>query len=262
MRLEDPIPAGFSVRSTITGSTSDGDPVDCSFDFGDGSVFACDVAALDPGQSFRNEVQGTYREEGTFTNTAAASTETPETDTADNMSSVQTTVGDDDGDPVDLRLTKSFAAAEPLPLTGDDAGFDLVVVNDGPATARNVVVQDFLFFYLLRADGTDPACTDVADGSAVIRCAIGDLEAGESRRLRINVTLSTTGAPFNVAAVFGDAPELDFADNDAFLTTFVCSQEGTPGNDDLTATGGGGELLCGARRQRHAVGQLLHVPGG
>jgi uncharacterized repeat protein (TIGR01451 family)/fimbrial isopeptide formation D2 family protein len=112
-----------------------------------------------------------------ITNTAAVySTDSLTTPTASATTPIVTAAA--------LRITKT-ALGSPV-NAGDTALYQLVVTNDGPSTARGVLVTDTLPTGLSFAGG-DVACSAAGQ---VIRCGVGDLDAGASRSLLVQASVA------------------------------------------------------------------------
>ena len=113
---------------------------------------------------------------GTVTNTAAVF--------SPDAAVVTDTVGTDVAAQASLTVTK-VALNNPV-MAGGQQSYLIVVANDGPSDAQNVLITD-----TLPADttysGGDPSCS-LKSGQVV--CAIGVLPAAESRSLFINVTVA------------------------------------------------------------------------
>ena len=103
-----------------------------------GSDVTCSLAALAPGGRFRLDVTGVLDAgfEGTsLTNSATVGSAAADPDPADNQASSSTLVAN----AADLSVTKTG----PATLTaGRDVSWQVAVRNDGPSTAREVVLTD------------------------------------------------------------------------------------------------------------------------
>jgi uncharacterized repeat protein (TIGR01451 family) len=94
------------------------------------------------------------------------------------------TILNDDPEVADLDLTKAVSPS--MIGKGDNVTFTLVVTNNGPQTATNVVVTDDLpnELTLLSVSTTQGSCT-TADP---VVCSAGPLAVGNSATITINVT--------------------------------------------------------------------------
>ncbi|UFN45121.1 DUF11 domain-containing protein [Nocardioides okcheonensis] len=152
---------------------------------------------------------------GPLTNTARISSDTIDTDAANNESTVTTAVTAD----ADVSITKTVSPATPVP--GRPVTWTVTVRNDGPSTARNVVVRDDVddtVTGLTAGTGSTPNPCSVATGNDVT-CALGDLGPGTT----VTITL-TAGLPAGATGRL---------DNTATVSS---PTDTTPGNNTATAT--------------------------
>jgi uncharacterized repeat protein (TIGR01451 family) len=153
---------------------------------------------------------------GPLVNTASVTASTADSNANNNESSATTAVT-----PAPVGLTISKTADPPQALIGSEATYTIVVTNNGPGTAMNVVVTDELpaGTTLVSAPGN---CT----GTTTITCTIGTLTAGNSSTIDLVVTLpSTPGTVSNTAQV-----EPGDAESTAAITVFAA----TPGIPTLS----------------------------
>jgi uncharacterized repeat protein (TIGR01451 family) len=152
---------------------------------------------------------------GTLTNTARISSDTIDTSSANNESTVTTPVTAG----ADVSITKTVSPATPVP--GQPVTWTVTARNAGPSTARNVVVRDDVndaITGLTATTGTTPNPCTIATGNDVT-CNLGDVAAGAT------VTVTLTGG---VPAGFTGA-----LDNTATISS---PTDTTPGNNTSTAT--------------------------
>ena len=153
---------------------------DCNLP-GPGEELICTRPSLTPGDGeVTITIDGTLDELGgatTISNSASVGSETVDPDAANNRGDVSNLVLP----AADLDLTKSGPARV---APGETAEFVLQLVNRGPGGADDVTVSDDVpgAFRILDVDA--PECE--ASGGAV-ECDFGDLEAGETREVRITV---------------------------------------------------------------------------
>jgi uncharacterized repeat protein (TIGR01451 family) len=123
-----------------------------------------------------------------LTNTATAFTDgvTPDPDLSNNQSEVKTTVT------ASAALRVSKVALNDPAYAGGNVLYQIVVTNDGPSDAQQVVVTDTLPLSTTYVGG-DAACTGAA-GEVI--CQLGALAAGASRTLLIQATIDSQ-APDN-----------------------------------------------------------------
>ena len=86
----------------------------------------------------------------------------------------------------DVEVEKSAAPANPTP--GSTVEYTLTVTNNGPATARDVVVADLLPPGVSFAS-VDPGAPDCTFASGTVACELGSLAAGETRAITITGTV-------------------------------------------------------------------------
>ena len=145
---------------------------------------------------------------GTIVNEAAVTSSTPDPDPADNTATFQTDVTPA---PADVAVVKTGDAA--VAVIGTDVTYTIVVTNNGPGPAANVVMSDTL-----------PAgSTFVSSSCGANPCAIGTLAAGESATIELVVTMpSTPGTATNTATVSTTSTDPVTAnDTSSFDTTVV-----------------------------------------
>jgi uncharacterized repeat protein (TIGR01451 family) len=121
---------------------------------------------------------------------------------------------------VDLSLTKKRTSVAQATV-GSTATFRLVVKNDGPDTATNVVVTDSLPVGLQWVNSTPTL--NPSGGGKVITWTIPKLASGDSAILLINTLIVTDGVHFNKAEITAtDQEDLDSTPNN-----------GLPNEDDM-----------------------------
>ena len=113
----------------------------------------------------------------------------------------------------DLSITK-VDFVDPV-IAGETLLYELVVTNDGSSDAQNVVITDTLDTRTTLV-GSDATCTESPTGTVV--CEIGDLAAGASRSILIEVRvdddLTDPTTLTNNAEVSSDTPDSDTSNND------------------------------------------------
>ncbi|NUL46232.1 DUF11 domain-containing protein [Cellulosimicrobium funkei] len=138
------------------------------------------VGDLAPGTSATITIDGVAHAEGTFTNTATASADTPDPDAEDLVDTADVTVAA----AADLGISKSISA-DPAPRNGE-VTYTVTAVNNGPNDATDVVVTDALPAALLNPVTPDDDCT--IDGGT-LTCNPGDLPNGESVEYTVTGTI-------------------------------------------------------------------------
>jgi uncharacterized repeat protein (TIGR01451 family) len=119
---------------------------------------------------------------------------------------------------VDLAITKAGSPAT-QDLGQGNITWTIVVTNNGPSADTGVKVSDPMPTgnTFVSATSTKGTCT----GGATLNCTIGDMAAGESVTITLVTTPSAAGTQTNVAAVSGDRPETNTANNQATATVVV-----------------------------------------
>lgn len=187
----DNLPAGLVVTDPAATTTCSAGQVTAPA--GGGSIAV--TGNLDAGQSSCTvTVHVTSSEAGTYTNCATNVT-TVGVD-APGCASVTFNAAD-------LSVVKRASSSRVEP--GSDASFELVVTNDGPSTARNVVVSDELPAELSFVSAS-PECTEAA---GTVTCALGAVEPGTSKTVQVTgrVASSLDRCLPNTARVASDTPD-------------------------------------------------------
>lgn len=204
--VSDILPAEITldtVSTTAGGATCDQGTVTCNF------------ATIAAGASVEVTVTGTVSDRaiGSVDNAAFVSSDTPDPDTSDN-DVIETT----DVVPfADLQVTKSLLTA---PLTaGTNDRYEIVVLNDGPATALATVVTDALPAGVVFLSASSPVGTCSHDGAASggdVTCSLGDLgdQASVTITIDVQVEADASGTLTNVASATTATEDPDPANND------------------------------------------------
>ena len=168
--------------------------------------------------------------------TASGTVATTYTDpvSANNSSEAQNTISG----VADLAWTTSTATAQQTP--GNNASYNLILINNGPSDSTNVTVTDTLPANTTFVSMTTPAgwsCTDPAVGSAgTITCTIADLAQGAIATFNpvFKISASTTTTPIinTIGASSSTTTDPNLANNSATQTTNVS----LAGNVDLAVT--------------------------
>ncbi|MCC7362611.1 MAG: DUF11 domain-containing protein [Anaerolineales bacterium] len=184
-------------------------------------VVVCALGALAAGQSAGVLIQvrpDAGLADGTvLTNTAATGSDTPETNPSNNHDAVPTTVQQPVGGPVDLAVAKADTP-DPV-IAGQTLTYTLVVTNNGPATAQDVILVDALPAGVTFASATSSqgAC------NSGVTCALGALAPNATATITVVVTVNsgTTGVLVNLAQVTAANPESNLTNNQAGAVTVV-----------------------------------------
>jgi len=127
---------------------------------------------------------------GTIRNTATVGSPTADPDPSNNTSTVDTPLIAS----ADVSIVKTVDDA--TPASGDVITYTLKATNDGPATARDVVLRDTLPPGVTFVSADAP-CTETG---GVVRCEIGSIPAGgsESRQIKVRVNTIAAGGSTSV----------------------------------------------------------------
>ena len=206
--LTDTLPAGTPAGTTFTSVTQTGGP---AFTCEQAArTITCTRATLAPlmPATFEIAVSVPLTAFGLLTDVAEVRATTPDPMPTNNRA---TAVTDVRVAPADLTIAKTANAPELF--VGARAIFTILVRNDGPGRAEDVVVTD-----ILPAGSTlesAPGCT----GTATVTCNVGTLAAGTTATFTLTVRMPSTSGPVtNTATVTSTTPDP------------------TPGNNAGTAT--------------------------
>ncbi len=147
---------------------------------------------------------------GTVSNTASASTSNDGSPSSSSSVAVACPV-------IDLAVTK---VDDPDPITvGNRLTYTMVVTNNGPDTATNVVATDSLpsEVTFVSATSTQGTCS----GTRAVSCQIGTMAAGATVTITIVVRPTATGRITNVVVVAGNEAESNTTNNRATADTLV-----------------------------------------
>lgn len=145
----------------------------------------------------------------TLTNEASIDGNELDLTPTDDSSEVETVVGP----AVNLKITKT---APTLPVVQSvEYDYVVTVTNDGPSTAKNVVLADPMptGVTALRATSADGTCT-VTGTPTEVECDLGDMPKDTSKTVTITARGDAPGNPINKAVVSSDTPEIDTDDNE------------------------------------------------
>jgi uncharacterized repeat protein (TIGR01451 family) len=129
---------------------------------------------------------------GTVINyTATVSTTTPDSIAANNTSSASTLVGS--ATAADVQIVKT-SSADPV-RTADTLVYTLLVTNNGPATATNVVATDPLPTNLVYVSAiTSRGTCSYNAGTRTVSCAVGTLTLGQVAAITVRTTINAAAA--------------------------------------------------------------------
>ncbi len=197
--VTDVLPAGTTLVSASAGCSGT-------------TTVTCTVGTLAAGASATIELVVTMPSTpGPVSNTASVDSSSTDPTPGNDASTAETAVG---LDPADLSITKT--ADRPNALVGSNVEYTIVVTNNGPGEATDVVVTDEL------PPGTTLVSSSAGcTGTTTVTCTVGTLASGASATIELVVTMpSTPGPVVNTATVESS------------------STDPTPGNDSSTATVG------------------------
>lgn len=151
---------------------------------------------------------------GTITNTSTVQATETEVSTTNNSASQDTAINAN----VDLAITK-VDSVDPA-TAGGPLNYTMVVTNNGPSTATNVVVADTLPSTLTFGSGSSTVGTVTNAGNAVT-ANVGTLASGASATITVNTTVASTatGTITNTANVTAAETETVTTNNAATQTT-------------------------------------------
>jgi uncharacterized repeat protein (TIGR01451 family) len=137
--------------------------------------------------------------------------------------------------PVSLKVQSTASAdlsvsqsASPNPATvGTSLAYRIVVSNNGPANATNIILTDML------PPGFQFNAPGICNGNgAILTCSLGNLAAGANTILTISITPTSAGTVTNTVDVSGDETDPDLSNNSASLDTNVEAQSVAPSMTD------------------------------
>ena len=204
VEVTDALPDGLSLVSA--------DPATGSHDSG-----VWTVSELAAGEEATLTLTATVENQGDVANTAEVTASdqfdpdsTPGNNEPGEDDQASTTVS---GQAADLVVTKTVDDSEVT--VGDDVTFTVEVTNNGPNTARNVVVDETL------PDGLTFVSTSPSQGSydeADSSYDVGNLASGETATLELTATIEDTTDLENVATATSDTPDPDDTNNEDSVT--------------------------------------------
>ena len=192
-----------SVDPAITGLAADDGS--CSFTDQD---LTCNVGTLAPG-TFTVVVTGVLDASftGTLSNLASVTTDTPQ---GDDTSPDTASVDEEVLPQADLELSKT-ATPDPV-IAGEQVSYLITVVNNGPSTALDVVIDD-----VLPAGLTLDGVSSTVGACTALPCLLGEIPVGESGEVTVDATVDSAvlDLPANTATVTASTADPDPDDNAA-----------------------------------------------
>lgn len=221
--VSDVLPAG----TTFVSATAP-----CTFAAG---AVRCELGTVAAGydRTFTIRVDVDAAASGDLDNTAEVDTTTTDTDTGNDRDDHRAT----EDALADVTVEKT--AAPTAIARGHQTVFTIVVRNEGPSVARDVVLEDVLPAGLGFVSVDDNRCTEA---SGTITCAIGDLPVRTPVTFRVTVTGDLEGAWRNVAEVTTTTrqPAVHLPDrDDAVVTVGPVAELGISKSGPATVAAGG-----------------------
>ena len=177
-----------------------------------GATLTCQLGDLWNGASASIVVKIRPRVTGTLTNTATASSQTPDAVSTNNSVTIQTPVVVS----TDLSITKT-ASKNPA-LVNQIFAYNLQVTNLGPAAANNVTAVDQLPSGISFVSAT-PSQGTCAHASGTVTCHFGALAVGANATAVLKVKAREAGALSNTATVSATEADHDTSNNSATVQT-------------------------------------------
>jgi uncharacterized repeat protein (TIGR01451 family) len=182
------------------------------------TAFPCSLGTMTVGQSLT--ITSTFSTASNFTGSSVSNTATVSSATADPVANNSATATTAFGPSVaDLSITKSGPASA---STGNGVSYTIVVANNGPGAAINVVVDD--------PTPTGLAFVSATGACSSFPCNVGNLAAGQTATIlaSYNVT-ATSGSIVNTANVTASSSDPSSGNNAASATTQIgtisCGQQ-------------------------------------
>ncbi|MGN6184169.1 MAG: DUF7507 domain-containing protein [Thermoanaerobaculia bacterium] len=178
------------------------------------SALPCTIASLASGANTIINVTATIIASGAFENGASVTASEPDPN-LNNNSDLTGNGGNTNASAADLMVVKTSSV--PLVQVSDTLTYTIVVTNNGPSTATNVVVTDPLpaNFHLTSATSTQGSCS----GTTTVTCNAGTLANGAQVTITILGTVTGTGSLANTASA--SATETDPLPNNNSSTSSV-----------------------------------------
>ncbi|MDO6596051.1 Ig-like domain-containing protein, partial [Oceanihabitans sp. 2_MG-2023] len=174
------------------------------------TTFPCNVGTVlanSPASDVTIVVTGTIDGPGAFTNVASVSADEVDVDVTNDTDDGSD--GNNDGVATgiaDISVTKTLDTPAPY-NSGDTISYTIVVSNDGPDPANNVMVTDTpTNLTLTSVSGGGPVCVD-------FDCNLGTIPSGGNITLLVTGTIDDVGAFTNDISVLADETDPDLTNN-------------------------------------------------
>jgi uncharacterized repeat protein (TIGR01451 family) len=203
--LTGTVPAGLTgVTATSTGGT-------CAVT---GTKAECTYASVANAASRTMTISGNVPSGATpgtaYTLGASITSATFEPKQSDNTASVSIPVTAS----ADLEVGMTYSPTNPT--TGDTLTYTVTLKNNGPSTARNIVLSDPIPRNSSNASGSIPGGTCVNTTTGTIECSLASLAAGATTTATITMTLGNQVT--NAVSIKSDTPDPDVDNNVATVT--------------------------------------------
>ena len=175
VRVTDTLPAGLTISNIDSGSWT------CN---GAGTI-VCTLATLAANSTapdIRIDVNVDPALAGVITNTASVSSNTLDPDGGDNTDSEATTITSS----ANIQLAKTDNGASTTP--GGTVSYNLTVTNNGPSTAKNVVITETVPANTAYS-GSGWTCAPSNGAGSTCTLALGDIAPGASQPANFQVTV-------------------------------------------------------------------------
>ncbi|GIE37019.1 hypothetical protein Ait01nite_100640 [Actinoplanes italicus] len=203
--LTGTVPSGLTgVTATSTGGTCTvtGTKAECTY--------ASIAAAANRTMTITGNVPSGATPGTAYTLGASITSTTFEPRQSDNTASVSTPVTAS----ADLEVGMTYSPANLT--TGDTITYTVTLKNNGPSTARNIVLSDPIPRGSTNASGSLPGGTCVNTTTGTIECSLATLAAGATATATITMTLG--GQVTNAVSLKSDTPDPDVNNNVATVT--------------------------------------------
>jgi uncharacterized repeat protein (TIGR01451 family) len=209
VNISDTLPAGltFGSVSSQQGTVSHAN-----------GIITGNLGTIAPNATVRVTVNTTVAAatRGNVSNTVTVTQTETDSNTQNNTSTIVTTI-----DPrIDVRVSKAKTNPNDPAIAGGPLTYSIIVTNDGPSTATNVVMTDVLPNGLTFTQGSSTVGNVNAAGQTVT-ANIGTLAPGASATITIETSVATSaaGTLSNTASVTGTETDTNTSNNSSTLNT-------------------------------------------
>lgn len=202
-----------SLPASVTYTGYDSSQGSCS---ASGNVVTCNLGTVAEGGTASIQLYVVPSEEGTITNSASVTAAENDPYTPNNSFSLDTLVQSR----ADLSISKEGPSTA---VAGEVILYTITVANQGPSTAKGVVVEDTLpeSVSFVRASATAPSQTTCSGNNSAVSCGLGDLPVNETATVQIWIIPKAGGSIVNSATVTAETVDPDESNNTSTATTDV-----------------------------------------